>query len=223
MSGAIIYRDDFDRGCFLNLLARTIVDRRWLLHAWVLMANHYRLLIETPEVGLPSWNEVAQSGVCRALQRASPQSRSSRSGSLQRHSGRAEGHLLELIRYIVLNPVRCHAVTFAGDYEWSNYRATAGLQTAPPWLEIGWTLDQFGPDRATAHEAYRRFVAGARGASYNPWESLIGQMYLGGAEFCDRMQSDAIACCGEAAQPRASSGSAQVRPPHSRRHHRHGR
>jgi len=70
---------------------------------------------------------------------------------------------MELIRYIVLNPVRCHAVAFAGDYEWSNYRATAGLQAAPPWLEIEWTLDQFGAgNRAAAHEAYCRFVAERR-------------------------------------------------------------
>ena len=86
--------------------------------------------------------------------------------------------------------MRCHAVAFAADYEWSNYRATAGLQPAPAWLEIDWTLDQFGAEnRAGAHEAYRRFVADARGASYNPWERVVGQIYLGGAAFCDRMQA----------------------------------
>ena len=42
-----------------------------------------------------------------------------------------ESHLLELTRYIVLNPVRCGAVTYAGDWKWSNYRATAGLRPAP--------------------------------------------------------------------------------------------
>ena len=86
--------------------------------------------------------------------------------------------------------MRCHAFAFAGDYEWSNYRATAGLQPAPAWLEIDWTLDQFGAgNRAGAHEAYRSFVADARGASYNPWERVVGQIYLGGAAFCDRMQA----------------------------------
>lgn len=67
-----------------------------------------------------------------------------------------EGHLLELIRYIVLNPVRCHAVAFAGDYEWSNYRATAGLQPAPAWVEIDW--GQEGQSFASAfpsHVVYR--------------------------------------------------------------------
>lgn len=166
-----------------------MVQRKWILHAWVLMSNHYHLLFETPEVGLSrgmKWlnQEYAQSFNVRHR----------RVGHL--FQGRFKGilveresHLLELVRYIVLNPVRCGAVRFAGDYEWSNYRATAGLETPPPWLETGWTLDQFDPnDRAAAHEAYRRFVADGRGAAYKPWENLVGKMFLGGAAFCDRMQ-----------------------------------
>jgi putative transposase len=36
-----IYRDDADRRRFANLLARVVVERRWLLHTWVFMSNHY--------------------------------------------------------------------------------------------------------------------------------------------------------------------------------------
>ncbi|MBW3563812.1 MAG: transposase [Acidobacteria bacterium] len=48
----IIYRDDRDRLRFLEILEEVVILRRWILHAWVLMSNHYHLLIETPEVGL---------------------------------------------------------------------------------------------------------------------------------------------------------------------------
>jgi hypothetical protein len=100
-----------------------------------------------------------------------------------------ESHLLELIRYIVLNPVRSGSVELAGDWPWSNYRATAGLEPAPGWLEVDWTLDQFGgTDRSAKHEAYRGFVADGRGASYNPREAVVSQIYLGGESFCRRMQ-----------------------------------
>ena len=100
-----------------------------------------------------------------------------------------ESHLLELTRYIVLNPVRCGAVVHADDWKWSNYRATAGLAPAPAWLEVDWTLAQFDErSRAAACEKYRRFVADGRGATYNPWEDLVGQIYLGGAAFCERIQ-----------------------------------
>jgi putative transposase len=184
-----IYRDDEDRQLFLRLLAHVVFERHWILHAWVLMSNHYHLLLETPEVGLSrgmKWlNEEYAQSFNERHQRVGHLFQGRFKGILVER----EGHLLELIRYIVLNPVRCNAVRFAGDYEWSSYRATAGLRPCPRWVETNWTLEQFGADRAQAHEAYRRFVADGRGASYNPWESVVGQIYLGGSAFCDRMQS----------------------------------
>lgn len=185
-----IFRDDTDRRRFVTLLSKVITERRWILHAWVLMSNHYHLLVETPEVGLSRGMKWLNQEYAEGFNERHHRVGHLFQGRFKSILVEREGHLLELIRYIVLNPVRCHAVAFAGDYEWSNYRATAGLQPAPAWLEIDWTLDQFGAEnRAGAHEAYRRFVADARGAAYNPWERVIGQIYLGGAAFCDRMQA----------------------------------
>jgi REP element-mobilizing transposase RayT len=184
-----IVRDDDDRRRFVSLLAHTVLEHRWLLHAWVLMSNHYHLLVETPEVGLSDgvqWlNEMCAMTFNEKYERVGHLFQGRFKGILVER----EGHLLELLRYVVLNPVRCGAVQFAADYPWSNYRATAGLEPAPPWLEVEWTLRQFGEDRATAQQRYRNFVADARGASYNPWESLVGQIYLGGEDFCDRVHS----------------------------------
>jgi REP element-mobilizing transposase RayT len=184
-----IVRDDDDRRRFVRLLGRVVRERRWLLHAWVLMSNHYHLLVETPEVGLSRGVKWLNQKYAQDFNQ-----RHERVGHLfqGRFKGilvEREGHLLELVRYIVLNPVRCQAVRYAGDYEWSNYCATAGLQPPPEWLEVDWTLGQFGANRGTGHEAYRRFVADGRGASYNPREALVGQIYLGGTAFCDRMQA----------------------------------
>jgi len=154
------------------------------------MSNHYHLLVETPEVGLSrgvKWlNQIYAEYFNERRERVGHLFQGRFKGILVER----EGHLLELIRYIVLNPVRAGFVKFAGDYAWSNYRATAGLAPAPNWLEVDWTLEQFGArNRAEAFEAYRRFVSDARGASYNPWEKTVGQIYLGSEEFCDRMQS----------------------------------
>lgn len=185
-----IFRDDNDRHEFIQFLTQVIGERRWLLHAWVLMSNHYHLLIETPEIGL--------SRGMKSLNREYAEYfnwRHDRIGHLfhGRFKGilvEREGHLLELVRYIVLNPVRAGMVRYAGDYAWSNYRTTAGMEPPPKWLEVDWTLDQFDPhDRVHACEEYRRFVADGRGASYNPWEKLVGQIYLGGEDFCERMQA----------------------------------
>lgn len=186
-----IYRSDRDRKIFLELLGKTIGVHRWTLHAWVLMNNHYHLIVETPvptlSRGMKSLNEQYAENF---------NWRHRRVGHLVQGRFKAilverETHLLELVRYVVLNPVRCGAVEHAGDYPWSNYRATAGLTPAPPWLEVEWTRNRFvgaSGTREEACDAYRRFVADGRGASYRPWEALVGQIYLGSERFCERMQ-----------------------------------
>jgi len=183
-----IVRDEEDRRRFVRLLAHAVLQHRWLLHAWVLMSNHYHLLVETPEIGLSDgmkWlNEMCAITFNERYERVGHLFQGRFKGIIVER----EGHLLELVRYIVLNPVRCGMVRFASDFQWSNYRATAGLLSAPPWLETEWTLRQFGADPLAARESYRRFVADARGASYNPWETVTGQIYLGSQDFCERMQ-----------------------------------
>lgn len=184
-----IVRDDSDRRFFVNLLGEIVLSARWILHAWVLMSNHYHLMIETPLLTLSNGVKKLNEAYAQRFNR-----RHGRVGHL--FQGRFKGilveresHLLELVRYIVLNPVRCGAVRGAGEYAWSNYRATAGLREPEPWLEVDWTLNQFHPtDRRMARAEYRRFVSAGQGAAYKPWEMLRGQIYLGTEEFCDRMQ-----------------------------------
>ena len=183
-----IFRDRNDRSSFLEILRDVVISARWRLHAYVLMRNHYHLLVETPQRTLSR-------GVKR-LNEAWAQRfnwRHDRVGHL--FQGRFKGilvereaHLLELVRYVVLNPVRCGAVEHAFDYEWSNYRATAGLIQSPEWLEVDWTLGQFHADRRIAAKMYREFVADGRGAKYCPWELVTGEVYLGSKEFCANVQ-----------------------------------
>lgn len=184
-----IVRNDSDRHDFVRLLGEIVPECHWLLHSWVLMDNHYHLLIETPEPTLSAGVKWLNQNYVQRFNR-----RHHRVGHLfqGRFKGilvEREGHLLELLRYLVLNPVRCGIARFASDYRWSNYCATAGLAPRPSWLAIDWTLEQFGEqNRIAAHEAYRRFVADGRGATYNPWESLQGQIYLGSEAFRREMQ-----------------------------------
>jgi hypothetical protein len=79
-----------------------------------------------------------------------------------------DAYLLELSRYIVLNPVRAHRVRSARDWPWSNYRATAGMSAAPNWLETDWILAAFAERRKEAQIAYRRFVSAGRGINLPP-------------------------------------------------------
>lgn len=61
---------------------------------------------------------------------------------------------------------------------WSNYRATAGLETCPPFFDVAWTWERFGGRPAMAQRRYQRFVAEWVGQP-GPWEQMRGQLYLG--------------------------------------------
>ncbi|MBI2213184.1 MAG: transposase [Acidobacteria bacterium] len=185
-----IYRDHADRLEFLDILGQSVTLHRWIVYAWVLMSNHYHVLLETPHPTLSSGAKRLNEQYAQRFN-----ARHSRQGHLFQGRFKSilverESHLLELLRYIVLNPVRCGAVRYAGDYRWSSYLATAGLCAAPDWLAVTEVLAEFGSGSRTANaERYRQFVADGRGAEYKPWERLVGQVYLGGESFCARMQT----------------------------------
>jgi hypothetical protein len=97
-----------------------------------------------------------------------------------------ESYLLELCRYVVLNPVRAKTTRKADTYTWSSYRATAGLTSAPSFLMVDWVLDQFGRQRVAAQQKYQAFVAEGIGQG-SPWEEVRGQVLLGSERFVERL------------------------------------
>ena len=64
-----------------------------------------------------------------------------------------ENHLLEVCRYVVLNPVRARAVTSPEEWKWSSYKATAGLENPHNYLATDYILKQFGGKRRNAEES----------------------------------------------------------------------
>jgi len=181
-----IYEDDTDRHRFLELLVREINQQRWFCHAYCLMGNHYHLLIETPETNL-------RRGMARLNGMYSQwfNRRHLRVGHLFQGRYKAilvekESYLLQLCRYVVLNPVRAGLVERVDQWEWSSYRATAYGGDRAPWLSTNWLLSRFGTDSAQAQRAYRRFVVGGDGEP-SPWEKLRGQIYLGSERFLKEM------------------------------------
>lgn len=183
-----VFRDDEDRMKFLSILGRTVELFGWNLHAYVLMGNHYHLLLETPDPnlsrGMRQLNGIYTQGFNRCHKRVGHLFQ----GRFKAILVEKDPHLLELVRYVVLNPVRAGRATSAKDWPWSSYRATAGLARAPEWLQIDWTLEQFGSNDLAAARRYREFVADGKRADYKPWESVRGQIYLGSKPFLAEMQ-----------------------------------
>jgi hypothetical protein len=99
-----------------------------------------------------------------------------------------DSYLLELYRYVVLNPVRARLVKSVERWPWSSYRAMIGAQVAPAWLSTEVPLAHFDRSEARARDHYRRFVTEGLKAQ-SPWERLKGQIYLGDERFVMKMQA----------------------------------
>ena len=97
-----------------------------------------------------------------------------------------ENHLLEVCRYVVLNPVRARAVTSPEEWKWSSYKATAGLEKPHNCLATDYILEQFGGKRRNAEREYRGFVRSGIGEK-TLWEKVKGQSILGSVDFVDRL------------------------------------
>ena len=152
------------------------------------MSNHYHLLIETQAATLSKGMKAINGGYTQVFNR-----RHNREGHVFQGRYKAilvqrDAYLLELARYIVLNPVRALMVRSAKDWPWSSYRATAGLAPSVAALTTDWILSNFGQQRAEAQQAYRRFVQEGRGQP-GPWQQLRNQIYLGNDDFVEDMQN----------------------------------
>lgn len=182
-----IFRDDEDRLQFLGVLERAVEMFRWKLHAYVLMGNHYHLVVETPEPNLSRGMRQLNGIYTQRFNR-----RHGRAGHLLQ--GRFKGilvekdsHLLELGRYVVLNPVRAGLVRAAKDWPWSSYRPMAGIANEPEWLETAATLEHFGGSKARSREAYRAFVGQGMASGYEPWKAVQDQLVLGSETFARQL------------------------------------
>ena len=93
-----------------------------------------------------------------------------------------ESYLLELTRYVVLNPLRAGVVEKLEEWPWSSYPATIGINKAPEWLDTDCLLNQFGRHRSRAISAYRRFIVEGKGIP-SPLKLTRHQLLLGDDHF----------------------------------------
>lgn len=186
-----IVADDRDRSQWLSLLAHVVDRYGWLCHAYCLMDNHYHLVIETPKPNLSIGMRQLNGRYTQAYNRRHEQVGHVFQGRFTAILVEKDAHLLELCRYVVLNPVRAKIVSHPRLWVWSSYRATVGETKAPGWLTTDWILSQFGQRGGPAQARYRTFVAEGRGGPA-PWEQLTGQIYLGSEKFVAQHQPNRV-------------------------------
>lgn len=212
-----IFRDDQDHVHFLELLKKTVERYQVRIHAYVLMTNHYHLIVETPEANLSramQWLNVSY-GVWFNR-------RHGRIGHLMQGRFKAivlesAGWGLELSVYIHLNSVRVAGLGLSKParkaesaglatppsremvarrlevlrgYAWSSYRAYAGYGKAPLWLERKTLMQRAGNGEAS----YRKLVEGRlkEGEAESPWGELKAGIALGTRAFAEKLRKRII-------------------------------
>jgi putative transposase len=182
-----IFKDDRDREIFLSVLGTVVKRYNWLCHAYCLMDNHYHVMIETPEANLSAGMRQLNGIYTQKYNRRHHQPGHIFQGRFKAILVQKENYLLELCRYVVLNPVRAGIVEKPEAWRWSSYQATGGLRKEPDYLTTDWILGLFNSKRGVGQGQYRAFVReGFHGGS--PWNKLRGQVLLGEEGFVERFK-----------------------------------
>ncbi len=183
---APIFLKDEDREHFVHLLKDEVIQQGWVCYAWCLMDNHYHFLIETPEGNLSRGMQRLNGRYTQSFNRKHGRDGHIFQGRYKAILVEKESHLLELCRYIVLNPVRAGMVEEVSRWAWSSYHDTLGNRMDSKWLAADRILELFSVNRKEAVERYRQFVGEGAG---EPWNELRGQIYLGGDDFLARSKA----------------------------------
>jgi putative transposase len=157
----MIFCVDDDYARFLAILEDVVNRLGWKCHAYCLMPNHFHLVIETCEPNISAGMQRLNSTYAQWFNFRYGYTRHLFQGRFYGQLVESSFHLLELARYVVLNPVRAGLCSDAAGWKWSSYRAVVGEAKRVGFLTVEWLLGQFGKDPARACETFRRFVLDA--------------------------------------------------------------
>src|SRR3990167_2001233 len=182
-----IYLDDEDRLNWLTLLNDVCERFNWICHAYCLMTNHYHIVIETIEGNLSKGMRHLNGVYTQNFNRHHHRVGHVFQGRYKAILVEKDHYLLELCRYVVLNPVRAKMVNDVADWPWSSYLATVNQTTPLKSLQVDWLLSQFEANKDQAIVTYQNFVRAGVGLA-PIWESLKNQIFLGNDDFVERLQ-----------------------------------
>ncbi len=181
-----IYFKESDFELFINLLSTVCSHYHWIIHAYCLMSNHYHLLIETPDANLSKGMRQLNGVFTQAMNKKHHRVGHLFQGRYKSILVDRDAYLLELCRYIVLNPIRANMVASLDEWLWSSWPCMVGKRPSPNWLATDALLNLFDKKRTVAIAEYSHFVE--QGANKTIWDDLQHQIFLGDDEFVEKHQ-----------------------------------
>ena len=192
-----IVEDDTDRAALLAVVALGLERFDAQMLSYCLMGNHYHFVLHTREPNLSRLMRHINGVYTQGFNRRHRLVGHLFQGRFKAILVDTDAYLLEVCRYVELNPVRAGMVNGPQAWAWSSYRAHVGLAPTPPWLDTaglhGYLLGHpagNAADTVRAARQYAQLVAAGRGVRL--WdEGLNRQIYLGDDDFVARMQARA--------------------------------
>jgi len=184
----VIFRGDADRKYYLDLLEQYRERYGFKVYAYVLMSNHVHLLIETGRVALSKIMQGLQLRYTGYFNRKYKKVGHLFQGRYKAILCDRDAYLLELVRYLHLNPERMRAPMDAGNYRWSSHRAYLG-QDSVVKIETAAVLGEFASSAGKARLAYLKFIAEGKDAGHQAdYYDVRDQRFLGDERFVEEIE-----------------------------------
>ncbi|MBM4350089.1 MAG: transposase, partial [Deltaproteobacteria bacterium] len=185
-----IFLDDRDRTVYLSYLSERKDRYSIQLYAYALMSNHVHLLLEVGEIPLSRFMQSLLFGYARFFNK-----RYGKVGHLFQGRYRAilcekDAYLLELVRYIHLNPIRAGVVADPERYLWTSHLSYFGR--GPKGLvNSDFVLEQFGKNKSHSRQKYQEFILEGHDSGHQKkYYEVKDQRFLGEESFIKRVEEE---------------------------------
>lgn len=182
-----IFRDNEDRGSFLNCLGEMSVRFETDIFAYVLMDNHYHILLRTNRANLSKGMQWLGATYTRRFNNRHLRAGHLFQGRFKNIIVQNDAYLMQLSCYIHRNPLRAGIVKRLADFTWSSYPAYAYGKAHPKWLNLDVILSQFRTKER--HRLYREKVQRYSKEEKRLWEDFRHGLYLGTHDFVENLKS----------------------------------
>lgn len=185
-----LFSDDADYEKILSCFEQAALRYKPVVYSYGLMGNHYHLLLETPQPNLSRLMRDLNGAYTTYFNRRHKRSSHLFQGRFKAILVDKESYLLELCRYIHLNPVRAMIVKFPEEYKYSSIDYCFSGKKAPFWLDTEVILSLFGYNKTAAREEYRKFVYQGIPNSVDPFKGIYAKTILGSSDFVDKIKRE---------------------------------